>query len=740
MKLFQYFHELGIRNKLLIIYSVIIFLAITLSSTFIYLYMKNTIEVNIENELQNSTLTILNMVRTAGAVSLKNYMRALAEKNRQISEYFYNQHKKGVLAEDDAKKRASDVILQQTIGKFGYIYCIDSNGIIVVHPREELRGVDISEYPFAVEQKKRKKGYLEYDWKNPGETNKRPKALYMTYFQPWDWIISVSSYREEFSELLNIDDFRESILSLRFGKTGYSYVIDTKGNLIIHPKLEQSNIYDFKDADGRYFIREICRRKSGKIIYSWKNPGETVHREKLVIFNYIPEFNWIVASSSYLEEFYAPLQAMHDITVIAIFSSLFLVLPFIIRISLSITNPLRELMEKIEAGADGNFSVRMKIQSQDEVGQLAAYFNSFMERLEKYSTSLKQEIGERKQAEQALKLSEEMFYKAFNSSPNAISISTLKDTRFINVNDSFLKLTGYAREEVTDAGFTVISLFRNHDDGYLLMETLKKNSQIRNLEIEFLTKKGESRTGVMSAEIIELWHDKCMLSNIADITETKRLEKEIMDSGEKERQRIGRDLHDDLCPHLIGIEVLAKVLNKKLENESSGEAPLADKIRILIKEAISKTRSLTRGLLPVYLVDHGLEASIKELAKNVEMVFGISCEFKYTSSVVFNDNTVATHLFYIIQEALHNAVKHSKADNILIDLALVEGKITVKIIDDGIGISDTADAKGMGLRIMGFRAKKIDASLDIRKNTGKGTTVLISFRKSPDREDMEYAR
>lgn len=740
MKLSRPLQKLGIRNKLLIIYSVIIFLAIMFSSTFIYFYMKNTIEVNIEGELQNSTMTILNMVRTAGAVSLKNYMRALAEKNRQITEYFYNQYKNGILSEDEAKKKAGNVILQQTIGKFGYIYCIDSNGIIVVHPKKALRGVNISNYAFTLEQRERKQGYLEYDWKNPGELHERPKALYMTYFPPWDWIISVSSYREEFSELVNVDDFRESILSLRLGKTGYSYVIDIYGNLVIHPKLEMSNIFDFKDADGRYFIREICRRKSGKIIYSWRNPGETAHREKLVIFNYIPEFNWIVASSSYLEEFYAPLQTMRDITIIAIFSSLFLVLPFIIRISLSITTPIQELMKKIKAGAKGNFSVRMKIQSQDEVGQLAKYFNCFMERLEEYSTSLKEEIREREQAEQALKLSEEMFHKAFSSSPNAISITTLKDTRFINVNDSFLDFTGYTREEVTDKTFMGVNLFRNKDDGYLLMDMLKKNSQIRNHEIEFLTKNRELRTGVMSAEIIDLWDEKCMLSNIADITETKRLEKEIMDSGEKERQRIGQNLHDDLCPHLIGIEVLAKVLKKKLEHESSDEASLADKIRTLIRDAISKTRSLTRGLLPVYLVDHGLEASIKELANNVEMVFGISCVFEHSGSIVFNSNTVATHLFYIIQEALHNAVKHAKAENIIIDLAMVNSKITVKITDDGIGIQDPGGTKGMGLRIMGFRAKKIDASLDIRKNNGKGTTVLISFRKGTDWEDINYAR
>ena len=132
----------------------------------------------------------------------------------------------------------------------------------------------------------------------------------MTYFKPWDWIISASSYREEFTQIININSFRKSILSIQFGKTGYPYVIDSKGTLIIHPFQEGKNIFDAKDANGRAFIQEICRNKNGEIIYPWQNPGEKKPREKLVIFNYIPEFDWIVASSSYVEEIYAPLK--HD--------------------------------------------------------------------------------------------------------------------------------------------------------------------------------------------------------------------------------------------------------------------------------------------------------------------------------------------------------------------------------------------------------------------------------------------
>jgi signal transduction histidine kinase len=104
----------------------------------------------------------------------------------------------------------------------------------------------------------------------------------MTYFKPWDWIISISSYRDEFKDLVNVSDFRDSILALKFGKTGYSYVLDSKGNVIVHPVL-QGSVYDVTDAKGWTFVRDIVAKKQGKIVYSWKNPGEEAYREKLVI-------------------------------------------------------------------------------------------------------------------------------------------------------------------------------------------------------------------------------------------------------------------------------------------------------------------------------------------------------------------------------------------------------------------------------------------------------------------------
>ncbi|BBO83739.1 hypothetical protein DSCO28_43050 [Desulfosarcina ovata subsp. sediminis] len=395
------FADLRIRYKLLISYSAVFLLSLTLGSVIMFFFVKASIQANIESELKNITQTILNMVRTSASVSIKNHLRAVAEKNSEIARHFYNRALSGEISMAEAQRQTREVMLSQTIGKTGYIYCIDSQGVIRIHPENALLNVDLSDYSFITEQMARKVGYLEYNWKNPGETSPRPKALYMTYFEPWDWIISVTSYRNEFRELVNVDDFRDSILSIVFGQTGYSYVLDPNGNLIVHPFLE-GNYFDATDVTGLRFIQEICKRKSGKIIYSWAAPGESEAREKLVIFNYIPEYEWIVASSSFLEEFYAPLRTISHLLLAMVVISFILVLPITSRISSSITNPLQELMNRFASGAKGDISVRLKPRSRDEVGTLATYFNTFMEQLEAYSESLKTALAESREAEQEM--------------------------------------------------------------------------------------------------------------------------------------------------------------------------------------------------------------------------------------------------------------------------------------------------------------------------------------------------
>ena len=180
------------------------------------------------------------MIRTSASVSIKNRLRAIAEKNLDIAEYYFNKYRSGLITRQQAMAVIEEIFMSQSIGVSGYIYCLDSKANLIFHPVEELRGTNVFEFDFVRKQIELKDGYIEYEWKNPGEKEKRPKALYMSYFKPMDLIISASTYRGEFNYLVEIEDFRESVLSYKFGSNGYAYVFDEKGVLLVHPKLQGS--------------------------------------------------------------------------------------------------------------------------------------------------------------------------------------------------------------------------------------------------------------------------------------------------------------------------------------------------------------------------------------------------------------------------------------------------------------------------------------------------------------------
>lgn len=170
----------------------------------------------------------------------------------------------------------------------------------------------MSSHWLSQKQRVKKEGYLEYEWKNPGEEKEHLKAMYMVYFKPWDWIISVSSYRDEFKSLLNIDDFKTGVESFSFGASGYAYILSGDGKIILHPWLT-GNIHDAHNSQGQPLFPEMFQKKNGLLFYRWQDPGKTSARENMVIFSHIPELDWIVASAAYLDEVYKPLQRLRRI-------------------------------------------------------------------------------------------------------------------------------------------------------------------------------------------------------------------------------------------------------------------------------------------------------------------------------------------------------------------------------------------------------------------------------------------
>ncbi len=727
MNPFDLIKNFPIRYKLLIIYSSCFVVIMSLSSLIIYSIVKQDVEANIESELKNSTSAIHNTIKTAVSVSIKNRLRGVAEKNYEIIQRLYDLSEQGRMSSREAMDSAADIILHQSIGISGYICILDGQGSIVKHPKKSLEGLDISDQGFVQEMIAKKNGYIEYEWQNPGDEHPRPKALYLNYFKPWNWMITVSSYRKEFLKLVHIDDFKEGILNLKFGKTGYSYVMDTKGNVIIHPELTGVNVFSDKRFSGQFF-KKMLEKKNGKLEYSWKNPGETRYRDKLVFFNYIPEYEWIVASSSYLDEIRSPLHTIRQIIILVGMAALVIFIPITAFLSESITRPLHSLMTRFKQDIAGGFSDRaVEMESNDEVGQLAFYYNSFMDRLATYDRELLTEINERRQAQGALTESEEKYRSVMESVPDPIVVYDMGGM-VTYMNPAFTKVFGYTLEDSMGNKMDHFVPKAHWKETMEAIHSILKGNIIPRLETKRKAKDGRLVDVTTRGSVYRDKNGNPLGSVIIhrDVSEVKRLEKAIMETGERERQAIGNDLHDDLCPHLIGIEGLVKVLKRKAGTQTPDVERSSDRISELIKEAISKTRRLARGLCPVYF-NHGLEAALDDLVTNTRMIHQVDCRLEGEKGLVKDNHMVTLNLYQIAGEAVRNAIRHGNADVILISMRSKDGQFSFCIQDNGSGIDPAPESKGMGLRIMNYRAKIIGASLVVSSDKEKGTRVKVTM-------------
>lgn len=213
-----------------------------------------------------------------------------------------------------------------------------------------------------------------------------------------------------------------------------------------------------------------------------------------------------------------------------------------------------------------------------------------------------------------------------------------------------------------------------------------------------------------------------------DISSRKLMEKQIAEISDREQRRIGQDLHDTLCQHLVSIAFASELLRDRLARQNLAEAAQSENIAEMVNESISQARHLARGLYPVRLEVDGLSSALEELAAQVQARHNVSCSFSCDEPVLVYDEVAGNNLYRIAQEAVNNALKHGRSQNISIGLGAVEDELTLTIEDDGRGFPETVSSPhGMGLHIMNYRARLIDASLDIRRGVGGGTIVICSF-------------
>ena len=248
---------------------------------------------------------------------------------------------------------------------------------------------------------------------------------------------------------------------------------------------------------------------------------------------------------------------------------------------------------------------------------------------------------------------------------------------------------------------------------YLVVVRLLTN--LRGLQLDLEARVGQ-RTAALTLEVAG----------------RERLERELLEISERERYRIGHDLHDSLGQQLTGTALAGKVLEEKLAARHLVEAADAAKVVQLVEEAINLTRKLAKGLAPVDLEADGLMSALENHAAVTSAVCKVACRFECELPVLVHNSATAGHLYRIAQESVANALKHGRAKNILIRLEAAEESTVLVVRDDGCGLPERLPKNsGMGLRIMAHRAEMVGATFQIRSLESGGTQVTCELRVDP---------
>ncbi len=298
-------------------------------------------------------------------------------------------------------------------------------------------------------------------------------------------------------------------------------------------------------------------------------------------------------------------------------------------------------------------------------------------------------------------------------------------------NQAATCIFGYGEEEARGQTVKVLipeSMYYEYDD---YLKQFRKGT-IGGYRRELMGKRKDGTLFPMEVAVsMVYWKGEPIFAGVVnDISERRRLEREILRISEEERQSLGQDLHDGLGQMLTGIGLLSQNLANKLKSEHAEWSKEVQEISDLIKDADKYTKALAHGLVHVDIEAEGLQPALHRLSEQAKTFFKVNCSFRNKLDKKVDSQLKALNLYRIAQEAISNAVKHGKAENIAITLTSENGSLSLIIEDDGIGFSESESQKtekGMGIHIMNYRSNIMSGHLDITNGEDQKTTVKCTI-------------
>ncbi len=388
----------------------------------------------------------------------------------------------------------------------------------------------------------------------------------------------------------------------------------------------------------------------------------------------------------------------------------------------------------IAAGASFVISTMTAISVAFSIGAFAQFNQlqglvttwSFIASLSGLSIIITALLGERDAAGNEALRAEQRYAQIFNGSPQPLWVHARDSLRFLLVNDAAVRQYGWSRDELLSRSVEILSAGPNlpvlppvHDPKLtadLLLEpfeTQHRTQDGRVLEVEVWTQSIDC--GGQAGELVFA----------IDVTERRAFGQALMEAIGGEQRRIAQEMHDGLGQELTGLALSVRALANRAQKERDAISVDLDQLALLATGCIQDAHRIVQGLSPLTNADGNLDGALELLAQRSSLS-GTRVRFRSQHEAApAMDLKMRNHLYRIAQEAVQNALKHSGAKNIDIELWSRPSDLRLSVIDDGPGLAGDIDrGSGLGMRTMRFRASAIGGRLIMTRGANGGNSVV----------------
>jgi PAS domain S-box-containing protein len=350
---------------------------------------------------------------------------------------------------------------------------------------------------------------------------------------------------------------------------------------------------------------------------------------------------------------------------------------------------------------------------------------SFIASLSGLSIIITALLGEREAAALEVLRAEQRYAQIFNGSPQPLWVHARDSLRFLLVNDAAVRQYGWSRDEFLCRSLEILSPGKQPVLPPIHDVTVTADLPPEPFETQHLTKDGRVLEVEVWTQSIDCGGQPGELVFAVDVTERRAFGQALMEAIGGEQRRIAQEMHDGLGQELTGLALSVRALANRAQKERDAISFDLDQLALLATSCIQDAHRIVQGLSPLTNADGNLDGALELLAQRSSLS-GTRVKFHRRHEIApMVELRIRNHLYRIAQEAVQNALKHSGAKNIDIELCSRPGDLRLSVIDDGHGLASDADTRsGLGMRTMRFRASAIGGRISITRGANGGNSVV----------------